>query len=546
MLLQTRLLKFFLLGLAGCSVWLHAQSVPEVTNRGEGKSVAEAARENQKKKQLVVRVRPEDAQKLFASMDEILQWVGTDTGYGRHGAVSRKLLSHGQFQEHFAGHPSQEEEQQYEQLMQRSELVSKKFGLLPPNYSLTGYASQEPPIAAFYSPKDKTMYLLDWVPLQLQKHIMAHELTHALQDQNFDLGKFLSLDAAKRSALTAPTMTLAGQDASEWLISRRAVGEGQATLVEAEYVMHQLEEAHGFDPPEGFNEKALDYLRNRLENYDRAVYIHSAPRMLQESLMFPYREGAIFELEVLRRSGRKAAFAGTFARPPISTHEILEPDAYLSPKRMRDFAIPDLRPLLGAGYEPFDTGSMGEWDIHVMAEEFGRDNDLYSVVPFWNGGGYIAVKKAGAKGTLTTADLALVYVSQWKSPQAAKRFAQIYKAALPKRLTVLSEKVLEPPDCEEGSVCLSPLWAARVVTSEGPVYIEVWPGNQVFISHSFDDQMVSQLRQYVLHPPDTAQMLPLRHELSMRLFQIPVFADLQERVGGEFREHMLDAFAYGK
>jgi hypothetical protein len=499
-------------------------------------SVADAARANREKNRAVVRVRPEDAQELFASVDHILDFVSRDTGYARRNPVKREILSREKFQKEFAGHASDEEQQRQQQLIEQSEIVMKKFGLLPPAFTLKGYASTEAPkmLAAFYRFSDKTMYLFDWIPLESQKHIMAHELTHALQDQNFDLTKFM-LRKPEANRPTMPTMSLTNTDDSERSAAYRAVMEGQASLVEAEYILHQA------GAPEDMGPQLLDRIRNQMENRDKPVYVHAAPRVLMESIAFPYNEGSVFELEVLHKAGRKAAFAGVFARPPISTHEILEPDAYLAQKRVPDFTIPDLRPVLGSTFEPYDTGSMGEFDVQVMAEEFGRENDLYSVVPFWNGGGYVAVKKAGLKGEVTTADIGLLYVSNWKSPQAAKRFAQIYKAALPKRVQVLSEQVLDPTDCEEIKNCMAPLWAARVETSEGPVFIEVWPGNKLFISHTFDDKTVSQLRNLVLNPPQTAHMIPLKRELSMRLYDAPAFAALQKQVGQQVQQQMLQS-----
>lgn len=531
---KSHLLCLIILG--GC-VLAHSQATPPpaASPSSSGQSVADAARANREKNRATVRVRPEDAQELFASVDRILDFVSHDTGYARRDSVKRQILSREKFQQQFAGRGSEEEQRHEQELIERSEIVMKKFGLLPPAFTLKGYAATEAPksLAAFYRFNDKTMYLLDWIPLASQKRIMAHELTHALQDQNFNLTNFMKRRRGASQA-DAPTMSLTGTDDSERMGAYRAVVEGQATLVECEYMLDQSGMAPDLGP------RFMDYLRNQMENREKPVYIHNAPRVLQESIAFPYREGAIFEMEVLHKTGRKAAFAGVFARPPISTHEILQPDAYLAQKRAPEFAIPDLKLVLGSAFEPYDSGSMGEFDVQVMAEEFGRENDLYSVVPFWNGGGYVAVKKAGLKGEITTADIGLVYVSNWKSPQAARRFAQMYKSALPKRVKVLSEEVLEPTDCEETKNCMAPLWAARVVTSEGPVFIEVWPGNKLFIAESFDDKTVSQLRNLVLNPPKTAQMIPLKRELAMRLYDSPTFAALQQELEEELLNRKLE------
>jgi hypothetical protein len=73
--------------------------------------------------------------------------------------------------------------------MQRSELVLKKFGLLPRDFDFEKLlvALLREQVAGYYDPKTKTVNLLDWVPMEEQEPVMAHELTHALQDQAIGL-----------------------------------------------------------------------------------------------------------------------------------------------------------------------------------------------------------------------------------------------------------------------------------------------------------------------------------------------------------------------
>ena len=72
------------------------------------------------------------------------------------------------------------------QRLRRSELVLKKFGLLPRDFNLETFlvALLREEVAGYYDPKTKTVNLLDWVPIEEQEPVMAHELTHALQDQD--------------------------------------------------------------------------------------------------------------------------------------------------------------------------------------------------------------------------------------------------------------------------------------------------------------------------------------------------------------------------
>jgi len=146
--------------------------------------------------------------------------------------------------------------------------------------------------------------------------------------------------------------------------------------------------------------------------------------------------------------------------------------------------IPDLRAVIPAEFQPYDSGTMGELDVRIFARQFGRDNDVYVLGQNWSGGSYIAVKRAAnqAETKASTADLALLYVSRWKTTESAERFIQLYKTSLAKRTIVQGEKTFEPTSCSGASQDCGPRQSLRVNTDEGPVFIELWPGNLVFVA----------------------------------------------------------------
>jgi hypothetical protein len=76
--------------------------------------------------------------------------------------------------------------------MQRDEIVLKKFGLLDRDFALKPFllALLTEQVEAYYDSKTKTVNMLDWVDIDEQKPVLAHELTHALQDQRVDLEKW--------------------------------------------------------------------------------------------------------------------------------------------------------------------------------------------------------------------------------------------------------------------------------------------------------------------------------------------------------------------
>src|SRR6185312_16999317 len=132
------------------------------------------------------RVTPQEARELFHSIDEILKFSSDDTGLAIKRKVKRKLISRDEVVTYLTKHMSEDEDAQR---LRRSELVLKKFGLLPREFDLQKFlvVLLKEQVAGYYDPKTKTVNLLDWLGADQQKPVLAHELTHALQDQSFNL-----------------------------------------------------------------------------------------------------------------------------------------------------------------------------------------------------------------------------------------------------------------------------------------------------------------------------------------------------------------------
>src|SRR5919112_5556857 len=76
--------------------------------------------------------------------------------------------------------------------LRASEAVMKKLGLAPADFQLRPFIIKllAEQVAGYYEPKTREFYLADWIDLDGQKPVIAHELTHALQDQHFNLRRF--------------------------------------------------------------------------------------------------------------------------------------------------------------------------------------------------------------------------------------------------------------------------------------------------------------------------------------------------------------------
>ena len=178
------------------------------------------------------RSRHDEAEELFHSVDEILAFDSKQTGLPIKKQVKRRLTSRDEVEAYLTKHMKDEDVKR----LQRSELVLKKFGLLPRDFDLEKLLVSllREQVAGYYDPKTKTVNLLDWVPMEEQEPVMAHELTHALQDQAVGLDKWMKRGEKDLGEIRKDP-TPADIENDEMDDSREAVVEGQAEAVMLQY-----------------------------------------------------------------------------------------------------------------------------------------------------------------------------------------------------------------------------------------------------------------------------------------------------------------------
>ena len=140
-------------------------------------------------KKTVAPLTPQQAKELFRSVDDILHFASDDSKLPVKHEVKRKLQTRASVEKYVIEKFNEDEDAKR---MQRSEIVLKKFGLLDRDFQLKPFLISllTEQIAGYYDSKTKTVNLLDWIAPDSQKPVLAHELTHALQDQHVDLDKW--------------------------------------------------------------------------------------------------------------------------------------------------------------------------------------------------------------------------------------------------------------------------------------------------------------------------------------------------------------------
>jgi len=267
------------------------------------------------------------------------------------------------------------------------------FGLVPKTLDLRQvllalYTEQ---VVGFYEPDSTALFVMDDQPEAALQGLLVHELVHAVQDQWVDL-----------DALTDPKL---GNDRAT---AAQAAIEGHATLVMLEYM---AEQAQGTPVDLGALPNFATLLRSQLEGVrDQFPALAAAPPVIQESLLFPYLEGAGYVHRLWTRGERLAPF-GEYL--PTSTEQILtgRPDD-----------LPVELAMSVSGAEVLHEDVLGRLELGVLLDQhLGPGSARFA--DGWGGDRYVLFEgETGERG--------LIWYSVWDDEQARDRFAERFRDAL--------------------------------------------------------------------------------------------------------------------
>jgi len=432
-------------------------------------------------------ITPDQAKELFGMVDVLLKFSSQETGLPVKSDVKRKLTTRNEVESYLREKFDDDEDARR---MERSEIVLKKFGLLDRDFNLKPFllALLKEQIEAYYDPKTKTVNLLDWITPDEQKPVLAHELTHALQDQHLDLDTW--------SDQTPPDVSHNASEDSDHLAkdeldtARDAVTEGQATAVMMDDILKPMGKSLIGDP------EVVDYIKDQMTGSDNSPVLARAPLLLSESLLLPYKEGLSFEQDVWMDRGRNAAFTGALDRPPSSSWEIMNPREYEKGNVPPIPYLPDIHPLVDATYRPYDIGQVGQLDVHILAGLFGGDGAARDLTPAWDGGLYWAGQRLSATPAEqdSTKSIGLFYLSVWKNVASAEDFVQLYIDELGRKYTKLKADTTAARTSNNADGATEKVFSSE----EGPVVI-TRRGKLVFVSESFELPLARKLATLILN-----------------------------------------------
>lgn len=243
------------------------------------------------------------------------------------------------------------------------------FGLIPKGFALDSFMIDllTEQVAGMYDPKAKEFYIADWIPIGDQRGVMAHEMTHALEDQSFHVERWMN---AARS-----------NDDAE--MARDSVSEGSAMVAMIDY---SLRDTHVSvrDLPDlaelvgsgAFMSVAQDPL------------LAKAPPYIRDSLVFPYLEGTTFMQQFLKAHTGWADLHLLFENPPVSTQQIMHPALYLKGVKPANVTLPKWKRVAPKNWKLLEQNVMGEFGLEELLKQFIGEKRAVAISPAWTGDRY--------------------------------------------------------------------------------------------------------------------------------------------------------------
>lgn len=345
---------------------------------------------------------------LLAQADQVLQQMSRITGLPIKSPVQKKIVSREEIRKILLHNLRTDYTPQD---IHVQEATLRAFGLTPKGFDLqkfliSFYTEQ---VAGFYDPQTKTMYMADWIPTKMQGMVLSHELTHALQDQNFNLVQYMKDVKNKDDAESA----------------RQAVVEGYATAAMFQTMLGDtpISAMPGFDGALG------PLIRQQMSEFP---VFSKAPFFFKLQALFPYIEGASFISKGLRGTEWQG-LNKLFTSPPSSTKALYQPSVYFNHVALPAVQLPEENPLDSLpGLERLDENTLGELGCNELVGQFLSENKASADCSGWMGDRYVVYEDAA------TQNYALLARTRWSSADSALTFFRDYHEILTKKYPDLS------------------------------------------------------------------------------------------------------------
>jgi hypothetical protein len=277
-------------------------------------------------------------------------------------------------------------------------------------------------IAGFYGIGTNTFVIVEdfqfdenpYRPLRFEDVVLVHELTHALQDMNFNLTRLIN----------------SYQDTTDSLMSMKALVEGDATLTQYLFYISEHRDFRNLDDEE--KENLIRRISDRFSSFGYGGTIESdVPDYWLKEAVFVYLQGAGFVSQLYLAGGYELVNEAFSSKPPLSTEQILHPVKYIENDIPSMVDLPDISTQLNNTSEGLWSmeyeDTLGEFNIFVLIDKYLSDkgiNYANRVSEGWDG------DKVNFYINYNGEEDALVWVTAWDTEKDAIEFFDAYISLL--------------------------------------------------------------------------------------------------------------------
>ncbi len=318
------------------------------------------------------------------------------------------------------------------------------FGLIPKDFPLDSFMLDvlTDQIAGLYDPKAREFYIADWIPVDEQRSVMAHELTHALEDQSFHIDQWIK--AARPN------------DDAE--LARESVSEGSAMAAMVDYSLKD-QKMGVRDLPD----VTLLIRSGAVDEMAKDPNLSKAPGYIRDDLLFPYLAGTTFSQQFLKAHTGWGDLKILFANPPVSTQQIMHPDLYLAGVKPEKITLPEWKNIVPSDWKFLEENVLGEFNLDEVLKQYLGQDRADKLAETWRGDRYASFENTATK------EIPLVVLIAFDTDENAARFAGQYSEALEKKYAVRTQLFRRPNyfqfQSDAGGVFLR-CFAARCLTVE--------------------------------------------------------------------------------
>src|SRR5580704_8168575 len=375
---------------------------------------------------------------FLKAADEVLADMSQITGWKLKTPLKKSLRSREEIRAYVIRQMDDEKDATARYASRRS---AEAFGLIPKGFDLDDFLVNllTEQIAGLYDPKAHEFYIAAWIPAEDQRMVMAHELTHALEDQYFPVEDWVK--AARPN------------DDAE--LARESVLEGSAMAAMLEYMLREknltLRDLPDVDPSAFVGDMA-----------DTPI-LKKAPPFIKDSLMFPYFSGLTFSISVLKGGGWRS-FDGVFGKPPANTQQILHPGLYRAGKVPEPLKLDLPEDVPGDGWTLLEQNHLGEFGWIEVGKEFFEEQRAKDIAAAWDGDIYSTYEQEKGKSLLLFTRIRLA--SEAKRAEFFTQYSRALEKKYPERTHVSAGQNYLSFDSPDGPVSFRCV-VKECITQEG-------------------------------------------------------------------------------